>query len=191
MEIKPDIRYLHDIKDVIYDKKWLKKTSNLELYYMYRGLKKRKGLRYDITIIPPIMLGQEFNKTKGHEHMSPVGEIYKVIKGQAIYLMQKGNPIEDVYAVKAKKGDVIIIPPLYSHITINPSKEELKMANWMDETVKSDYKPITKKKGACYFYTKKGWIKNKNYKKVPKLRFEKPKKAMPKDLSFLKAGMAK
>ena len=187
MEIKPDIRHLYDMKDVIYDKKWLKTAPNLELYYMYRGVKRKNGLRYDITVIPGIMLGQEYNKTKGHEHMKPVGELYKVLKGKAIYLMQSK---EGVYAIKAKKGDVVIIPPLYSHITINPSKQELKMANWMDETVKSNYKPLMKNKGAYYFYTKKGWVKNKNYKKIPKLRFKKPRKTMPKDLSFLKAGMA-
>jgi len=39
--------------------------------------------------------------------------------------------------------------------------------------------------GACYFYTKSGWIKNKNYKFVPKIRFEKPLKEKPKNLDFL------
>ena len=29
---KPDIRYLNDMREVIYDKKWLKTAPNLELY---------------------------------------------------------------------------------------------------------------------------------------------------------------
>ena len=37
----PNIRFLYDIKKVVYDKKWLKTAPNLELYYMYRGLKKK------------------------------------------------------------------------------------------------------------------------------------------------------
>ena len=41
-------------------------------------------------------------------------------------------------------------------------------------------------KGAGYFYTKRGWIKNKNYAKIPKLRIEKPLKSKPKNLDFLK-----
>ncbi len=189
---KPDIRCLNDMKEVLYDQKWTKTAPNLELYYMYRGLKEKDGLRYDITVIPARMLGPEFTKTKGHEHVGNYGEVYIVLEGEAIYLMQKkqGKEVVDVFAIKAKKGDVAIIPAGYGHITINPSKKDLKMANWMADGVKSDYTPILKMEGACYYYTKKGWIRNKNYKKVPKLRFEKPKKSLPKNLDFLKAGMA-
>ena len=190
---KPDIRYLNDMKNVLYDQQWAKTASNFELYYMYRGLKEKDGLRYDITVIPARMLGKEFTKTKGHEHVGNYGEVYIVLEGKAIYLMQKrrGKEIIDAFAIKAKKGDVAVIPSGYGHITINPSKKDLKMANWMAEGVKSNYAPILKTNGACYYYTKKGWIKNKNYKKVPKLRFEKPKKSLPKNLDFLKeAGMA-
>lgn len=185
---KPDIRYLNDMKEVIYDKKWLKTAPNLELYYMYRGIKKKGNLRYDITIIPLRMLGKEFVKTKGHEHIGKYGELYMVLEGEAIYLMQKrkNEKIEDVYVVKAKKGDVIIIPSGYAHVSINPSKKDLKMANWISENCKSDYQMFEKMEGACYYYTQKGWIKNKNYKEIPKLRFEKPLKLIPRDLSFLK-----
>ncbi len=187
--IKPDVRRLYDMEKVIYDKKWLKKTSNSDLYYMYRGIKRKGGLRYDITIVPAKMLGSEFVKTKGHEHIGNYGEIYIVLEGKAIYLMQKrkGKEITDVFAIKAKKGDVAIIPSGYGHITINPSKkDDLKMANWMADKVKSDYTPILKMEGACYYYIEKGWIKNKNYKKVPKLRFKKARKTMPKSLDFLR-----
>lgn len=184
---KPEIRYLNDIKKVLYDQKWAEKTPDFELYYMYRGLKRKNGLRYDITVIPPKMLGKELAKTKGHEHIGRFGEIYIVLEGQAIYLMQKGkNIIEDVYAVKASKGSVIIIPPLYGHVTINAGQSELKMANWMADSVKSDYSLFEKKQGACYYYIKSGWIKNKNYKKIPRIRFEKPLKKIPKNLDFLK-----
>lgn len=184
----PDIRCLNDMKDVIYDKEWLKTAPNPELYYMYRGLKEEDGLRYDITVIPAQMLGKEFTKTKGHEHMGSYPEIYIVLEGEAIYFIQKQKQdiIEDVYAVKAKKGDVVIIPSYYAHTTINPSNQDLKMANWMAIEAKSNYDPIQKMQGACYFYTTDGWIKNKNYKQVPELRFEEPKKLIPEDLSFLK-----
>jgi len=187
-KIKPDIRYLYDMKDVIFDQEWLKSAPNLELYYMYRGVEKKNGLRYDITTIPFLMLGKEYNKTKGHEHIGNFGEAYIVLEGEAIYLMQqrKENEIMDAYAVKAKKKDVVIIPAGYGHFTINPADRDLKMANWMAKNVKSDYSEIGKLGGACYFYTTDGWIKNKNYKKIPELRFEKPLKALPKNLDFLK-----
>lgn len=191
---EPKIRYLSDLKNVVYDRNWFKKAKkDLAAYYMYRGVKKEKGLRYDITLFPALMLGREFLKTKGHEHENNYGEMYKVLSGEAIFLMQKskGKKVLDVYAVKAKKGNYIIIPPDYGHITINHIKKELKTANWSSEKTKSNYSLYEKMKGACYFYTTRGWIKNNNYKKVPRLRFEKPLKKMPSNLNFLeKAGMA-
>lgn len=185
---KPDIRFLNGIKDVLYDQAWAKKAPNFELYYMYRGIKRKKGLRYDITVIPPRLLGQEFSKTKGHEHLKNYGELYIVLKGKAIYLMQKyqNNQVKDIYAVKAKKGDVVIIPPHYGHVTINPSeKETLETANWLDERSGHVYDVIAKKQGLCYYYTKRGWIKNKKYARIPKLRFKRPLKKMPRNLDFL------
>ncbi|MBM3250978.1 MAG: glucose-6-phosphate isomerase [Candidatus Nealsonbacteria bacterium] len=185
---KPDIRYLYDMKNVLYDQKWAKTAPNFELYYMYRGVEEKDGLRYDITTIPARMLGKEFTKTQGHHHKGNYGEVYIVLENQGIYLMQKQkkNIVEDVYVVKAKRGDVVLIPPYYAHITINPANKTLKMANWMARESKSDYQLIEKMGGACYFYTKTGWIKNKKYKKTPKLRFKKPLKSIPNNLDFLR-----
>lgn len=91
------------MREVLYDTEWFKTAPNLKLYYMYRGVArsqsdavkiKKGGLRYDIIIIPAQMLGCEFVKTVGHDHTSVPGqkctftEIYEVISGQAIYLMQ-------------------------------------------------------------------------------------------------------
>ena len=185
----PDIRYLKDIKKVLYDKKWfLKANPETELYYMYRGVKKKNGLRYDITVIPPRNLGKEFVKTLGHTHLNDLSELYIVLEGKAIYLMQnyKNEKIKDVYAVFAKKGEAVIIPQGYGHITINANKKDLKEANWLNEKCKNIYDVFLKKEGAAYYYTNKGWIKNKNYGEIPKLRFEKPLKKIPKNLNFLK-----
>lgn len=185
----PDIRYLYDLKGVIYDKKWFSSSDNIELYYMYRGIKGDGSLRYDITVIPPNMLGVEFTKTKGHYHPGNFGELYLVLEGEAIYLMQKvdkNGEIEHIYAVKATKGDSVIIPPKYGHITINPSNKDLKMANWVSGSFESIYEPIEKMGGGGYFYTISGWIKNSNYKDLPELETKKPEKNIPTDLSFLK-----
>jgi glucose-6-phosphate isomerase len=192
----PDIRCLDDIRDILYDKKWSRSADNFELYYMYRGLKKNNELRYDITIIPARMLGSEFTKTKGHYHLENWQEIYTVLEGTAIYLMQKRKPdgkIDDVYFVKAKEGESIIIAPGYGHITINPTKtEKLKMANWISENCKVDYLPYEKLQGACYYYTlqpksgQAGWIKNDSYNNLPPLREEQPLKSIPQNLNILK-----
>lgn len=187
---KPDIRFLDEMKSVIYGQQWfkqIKKPERLPLYFMHRGLKIKDGWRYDITVIPPKMLGEEFVKTKGNRNSNGFLEIYEVLEGEAIFLLQKmkNGKVEDVMAVKAKKGDFVLDPAGYCLVSINPSKKTLKLGNWVPEKNENIYKEMEKKQGACYYYTQKGWLKNENYKKVPKLKFKKPLKSMPKKLEFL------
>ncbi|MFQ6062326.1 MAG: glucose-6-phosphate isomerase family protein [Methanosarcinales archaeon] len=200
---EPDIRMLYDMSDVIYDQEWLKGAENLELYYMYRDLSlskkdaqiiKENNLRYDITIIPPRMLGQEFVKTAGHYHpfIQPnltYTEIYEVLEGEAFYLLQKlddknNDRVLDVVVIKATQGDKVIIPPLYGHITINSSNKTLKMANWVARDFSSVYDPIKEKKGGAYFLVKGGLIRNENYTEVPTPRVLEP-------TNFSEVGLSK
>lgn len=187
-----DIRWLYDIKDVIYDKEWFKTQENFEIYSMYRNLYKNQldrqiiesnQLRYDITVIPPNMIGSEFVKTAGHYH--PIiknsnlsyTEIYQVLEGRATYLLQKlaldNKSIEDFIIIKAEKGDCVIIPPNYGHVTVNESNETLKMANWVASDFRSEYHLISQNNGIAYFLTINGLIPNKLYNK-PNVRYLSP-----------------
>lgn len=184
-QLTPDVRKLNELESVIYDKEWFKKSENQDAYYMYRGVKNNENLRYDITIIPPQMLGKEFIKTKGHFHSSGHPEFYTVLEGEALFLMQKKDN-SDVYAVKALPGESIIIAGDYGHVTINPSKEKiLKMANWISKDCIADYTEINNNNGACWLYLTEGWIKNPKYIQVPELRFEESLKESPSNFDFL------
>lgn len=201
MKKKPDlIRYSKEMKNVLYERGWLKTAKNFPVYYVWRGLKdprkrnrkaslrnRKDNLRYDITIILPKMLGREFPKTQGHNHSLNYPELITVLKGKAIFLSQKcqGKRVDDVYYVTAEKGETLIAPAEYAHFTINPTVEKLKFANWINKKNANVYDFVEKMRGACYYYTKSGWVKNKNYKKVPKLKFKKPLKSVPKNLDFL------
>jgi len=90
MEVKPDIRHIKDLESVLYDKEWFQRENpDFGAYYMYRDIKRENGLRYDETVIPFRMFGEEFPKTKGHYHPKQYGEIYTVLEGKALYLLQK------------------------------------------------------------------------------------------------------
>ena len=184
---KPQIRYRKDLTEVLFDQKWLKLAKNLPVYYIWRGVKERDDLRYDITVIRPGMLGKEYAKTKGNCNSGNFQELYTILKGRAIFLMQemKKKTVKDVFAIKATMGNAIIVPSRHYVVSINPSKNVLKLGNWVSKKNKNIYKDMEEMRGACYYYTKSGWIKNKNYKKVPKLRFKKPLKSLPKNLDFL------
>lgn len=190
--IKPTIRRLSEMRNVVYDKDWLMNSKDINLYYMYRDIARnekermiihRNNLRYDITIIPPLKLGCEYVKTTGHYHPVVSGtnlsypEIYEVLDGNAHYLLQKAKNgrILDVVLVEAKKNEKIIIPPSYGHITINPSNRKLKMANFVSNRFLSIYEPIRKGGGGAYFeLIGRRFVKNENYGEIPELRKIKP-----------------
>lgn len=198
-KFRADIRWAFDLKPVLAYPDELK--ENFPAYYMFRDVYYSKSdyerireynLRYDITVIPPAKVGKEFIKTYGHYH--PIAEdnlsyteIYEVLKGEALYILQKEekNRVVDVIAIKAFEGDKVVIPPNYGHVTVNDSKKELWMANWVYRHFKSNYEPYRMRRGACYYYTEEGWIKNPNYGEVPELRFIKPK--IPKELGLKKS----
>lgn len=205
----PKVRKLADLKEVVLDKRFLAGANRaMELYYMFREVSKNEedekqikesGLRYDITIIPPNTLGSEFVKTAGHYHPLLPGsqmtypELYEVLEGEAHYLLQCKDEyggterITDVVVVEAKKGDKVIIPPNYGHVTINPSEATLKMANWVARAFSSIYEPIKLKCGAAYFELTNGeFIKNENYGAVPDLRFLKPEETWLKQITLNK-----
>ena len=181
---EPDIRRLHDMDDVIYDKKWLETAENFDLYFMYRDLflsktdgekLREQGIRYDITIIPPSFLGREYIKTAGHYHPNVPGssvtfpELYEVLEGDALYLLQNLD-LSDIVVINATTGDKIVVPPGYGHITINRSNKTLKMANFVARNFSSLYDPIRERAGGAYFFTKDGWIKNERCPEAAELR---------------------
>lgn len=191
VEREPDIRPLDAIRSFLMDREYARTANNRPLYYMYRDLYRAKdeeairanNLRFDVTVMPANHLGQEYVKTKGHYHPDaghgvPYPELYEVMSGRAHYLLQKKGTdgIEDVIVVKAKRGDTVIIPPGYGHITINPGTTTLKMANWVSSSFDSRYEDIEQKQGGAYYETITGeWVKNTNYDTVPDVRFAEPR----------------
>ncbi|WP_406656415.1 glucose-6-phosphate isomerase family protein [Methanolobus sp. ZRKC2] len=184
----PDVRMLYDMKEVLFDREWLGQVKNMELYYMYRDLyrsesdletMKEHNIRYDITVIPPKMLGREYVKTAGHYHPFVPGtklsyaEVYQVLEGKATYLLQKqeDNMITDVVVYNAEKGDCVVIPSGYGHITINATGETLKMANWVASDFSSVYEPIRDLSGAAYYLLVDGFVRNPDYSEAPAIRF--------------------
>lgn len=197
---EPSTRTVNDMLEVQISRIKLGKSESI-LYYMFRDLSKNDDdhkkileaeLRYDITIIPPATVGEEFVKTFGHYHPKILGtdlsypEIYQVLEGTAHYILQKKQKgkISDVAVIKATAGDYIIIPPDYGHVTVNPSNKQLKMANWVSRHFASLYKDYQEKHGATYYELSDGtFIENDSYINLPPLRFCKPFNSTPLELA--------
>lgn len=166
------------------------------LYLMYRnvariadlGLIAALGLRFDVTVIMPGLIGQEYNKTVGHYHPLKHGtpytypEVYEVLHGEATYLLQRPGPglgvVDDVIAVNAQAGQKVVIPPGFGHITINAGSVPLVMANWVAADFASIYGDFKEQKGgASYLVLRDGlptWVPNKRYVNAPVPRLMSP-----------------
>ncbi len=166
------------------------------LYHMYRGTgfdsdrmaMINSGLRYDITVIHSGKIGSEYIKTLGHYHPMAPGqlytypEIYQVLHGKAHFLMQKGGDvtgeIQDFVVADFEEGDILLIPPFYGHVTVNPGTEPLVMANWIAKDFSSVYEPIRARKGMAYYnveYRNQSiFMPNDSYGNHPKPRLQEP-----------------
>ena len=195
---KSETRFAYDLKPVLAYPEELQ--ENFPAYEMFRDvyltLKDRevileKNVRYDYTFTNPGKIGKEYIKTYGHYHPEAENglsfpEIYEILEGEAIFVIQKPgrriDHIEDLIIVNAKAGDKILIPPNYGHVMINPTQKMLKSCNWVSRGFSSIYNPYTNLKGAAYYFTEDGWIRNEKYEIVPQPRFTRPR--LPKELGL-------
>lgn len=195
--VKADIRTLEQMREVLLKPEC---KEPLEHYYMYRGVfrpkdrekAKKYNLRFDITILKPGKVGDEYIKTAGHYHplkkdqKVTYPEVYEVLHGRAHYLFQRYSKdydvIEDIILVRAQPGQKVIVPPNYGHITINPGHEPLVMSNWVAQGFSSTYEGIKKMAGGAYFEVEEGgkefFTPNISYTKIPSIR-EMKAKEMP------------
>jgi glucose-6-phosphate isomerase len=171
-----------------------------EAYFMHRGVFASREdiqkafydnkIRFDITVIPPAVWGVDFAKTVGHYHQPlEMPEIYQVISGEVLWLMQKcdekGNVIEFI-TVRAKAGDIAIMLPGYGHVSVNLSETEpLVMANWLTWHQSSFYGSFKEKRGAAYYVIKNNQgqtelIPNAEYLKTQK-ELPAPRQMLPED----------
>jgi glucose-6-phosphate isomerase, archaeal len=151
-------------------------------YYMLRGLFAskedmqyafdEKGMRFDITAMVSAVVGGELLHTSGHYHNPLIKpEIYQVVSGTAIYLLQQHDmpadsaklsedqlkaalaaaPVIRSIAIIAKPGQPVVIPAGWGHVTVNPSlTEPLIMANWLTHRQSSAYGPYDTLSGPAY-----------------------------------------
>ncbi|NMA92194.1 MAG: glucose-6-phosphate isomerase [Firmicutes bacterium] len=190
LEVKPDIRCREEMAEVLYEPRAM---DLKELYFMYREVARReereeirrRGLRYDITVIKPGLLGSEYIKTAGHYHPFKPGtgltypEVYEVLYGRGHYLLQCPSPdgrdrLEQIYLMTAGAGEKVLVPPGFGHITINAEDDLLIMSNWVAADFASVYEPMRSMEGGGYFGLRIDgrieFVPNSRYRQLPPLQ---------------------
>lgn len=134
-------------------------------------------------------LGKEPIRSQGHIHKRSAyangwstPEVYEIWSGEAIIYMQetaKDNPGR-CFAVRAKPGEVVIVPPFWAHATISANPEEpLTFGAWCDRDFGFVYDDVRAHGGLAYFPFietpgKIIWKPNEKYQ-FPKLTEKSPR----------------
>jgi len=156
-------RTLEDVRPYLMHKDATSRRKNF--YLMYRdphrtqdeAVFRQYGIRYDITVLFPGTIGGkkgEYVKTIGHTHSA--AELYEVLHGTALFVLQEIAGENRIFFIKATKGEKVIIPPEFGHITTNISDEPLILADLFQDSVKSDYSFFKEHQGAAYWVSALG-----------------------------------
>lgn len=152
-------------------------------YWMIRGDNEDRN----ITVWESGTVGGEYVKTYGHYHQGDADEMYWVLFGSGIALLQKRvekggalveNEIEDFRVVHINHGDTLFVPPYFGHSLVNTGPSFLVTAdNNVGEgdaaapTI-NDYAPIQRMHGFLYYVIEKdgapALVRNKAYSSVNK-----------------------
>lgn len=173
-----------------------------------RHLFEKYDFSYDFTVIRKGLIGNERKKTSGHYHSwnemrtNTYAEVYEVLQGTAVYILQKvdnfecENPddikVDDLIVLKVEQGQSVIIPPNYGHVSINAGDGDLIFSNIAYKPCKISYGPVKYYHGmAVYLMEKDGKIQvevNKNYKNLPKIKYAVGKENSKLGINFGKAA---
>ena len=106
-------------------------------------------------------LGNEPVRSQGHVHKKSefannwsTPEVYEIWAGRAIIYMQEsaGRNPGRCFAVQAKAGQVVIVPPGWAHSTISLDSDiPMTFGAWCDRDYGFDYKDVRANNGLAWF----------------------------------------
>lgn len=120
----------------------------------------KRNLLYGAMIFCKGKVGNEPVRSQGHIHAisascnASTPEVYEIWKGEAYIYMQetaKDTPGR-CFAVHAKEGDVVIVPPNWAHATINAKvDEEMLFGAWCVRDYGFDYDDVRAHGGLTFY----------------------------------------
>jgi glucose-6-phosphate isomerase len=182
---------LEQMRSLMYD---ASEKPDCQLYEFYAGVFNEKdkltieksGLRYDIIMVYPGQVNEEYKKTSGHIHKKSellktgYPEIYEVLYGTAMFLLQKSENkiVKEFYSVRTKAGEKILIPPEFEHATVNIGSTPLIFSDLISVKAENEYTGIQSHGGMAYFVLNKNGVpdtvRNTKYKDIPPVRYKEP-----------------
>ncbi|TYR79339.1 glucose-6-phosphate isomerase [Priestia megaterium] len=136
----------------------------------------KQDLLYGTVMFSKGQIGNEPVRSQGHVHAvsgscgMSTPEVYEIWSGEAIIYMQEYDQDDPgrCFAVRAKEGDVVIVPPNWAHCTINGSVDKpMVFGAWCVRDYGFEYEGVRAHGGLAYFpIVEDGeiqWTKNELY----------------------------
>ncbi|PSR29015.1 MAG: hypothetical protein C7B47_03435 [Sulfobacillus thermosulfidooxidans] len=157
----------------------------LYVYHVYEGVHlkseqakfRRLGFGVDVTMLWPGCLTREWSKTAGHIHTGIhrsdlFGEMVEVVHGEALFLLQAASHdrISEILLISATKGDWVVIPPGYSHVTMNTGPDVLALTFVHAQDIYLDYEDLARHRGAGLWIGPEGYRLNPSYAEIGVIR---------------------
>ncbi|MBN2016368.1 hypothetical protein JW766_06095 [Candidatus Dojkabacteria bacterium] len=173
------LRYPLDVYSEYYDICLKKHTKLFE----------KHKLHYNVILLPPGLLGIEYNKTHifaPDKDQNDITAIVDILQGRGMILIQKvkekgeldfDTEVSLATQFKVKKGDRVPIPQKYMYTFINSSGSTLVIGRLFEDDGKIDYRSMRRERGMSYYFIRKNArqeiVRNPHYKEVPTLKRKK------------------
>ncbi len=127
---------------------------------IHRPILEKIHLLYGVVMYAAGRLGDEPIRSQGHIHKrSPLShistpEIYEIWEGEGIIYMQESGDDDPgrCFAVHAKAGEVVVVPPGWTHATISADPATpLIFGAWCDRAYGFEYEKVREHKGIAWF----------------------------------------
>lgn len=152
----------------------------------HKGMFSKNNLHYSIIVLPPGLLGIEYNKTHvfaPDKDQNDITAIIDIVYGSGMVLIQrvkeKGKldfetEVSFVAIFRVRKGDRLPIPQRYMYTFINSRNSPLIVARVYEDDGKIDYRSMRREQGMSYYFIRKNAreevVRNPRYKDMPNLR---------------------
>ncbi len=139
------IRHLSDMRDLYIDQEAMEcilAVGDPIIYEFweveYEG--SDGGLCFGITRIHPGKVGREYHMTKGHFHTTQGDEVYVVMEGQGLLLLQTREG--KAATIEMTPGHMCYVPAKWAHRTVNTGDHDLIFLSIWPPHIEHDYQTV-------------------------------------------------
>jgi glucose-6-phosphate isomerase len=154
------VRRLSDLRGLVADEVALRRELERGDRIVYEVFKInvppiQGHLFFNVTVIHPGKIGEEYHFTKGHYHMNEqAAEIYIGVQGKGLLLMRSYNNFR---VIEMQRGVLAYIPPGWGHRSVNVSHDPFVFLSIYPANAGYDYERIMREgMGKRVFATSNG-----------------------------------